>query len=195
MRRNYQEFQNVFTADMKWRDEWAEGRRQDRRRERRTATSKIIGESGRVAPDEADLPAGTLIARPRRGTALARHEETNEVDNTPDSIPHVRASKRSDPNNSAGSGEAVAGHNSVALVQAVQHQSQPVVHEAGLQIHKKNLSSGESSEANTAVKGKVAPSKQRTRGPYQGCSGASGETPQGVANFRKMEEGTVEGAS
>lgn len=60
VRRNYEEFEQAFAADMKWRDDWAKSRKEDRRKERRKTSKEQIksgrGDSSRIAPGEEDPP-------------------------------------------------------------------------------------------------------------------------------------------
>lgn len=54
VRRNYEEFERAFAADMEWRDKWAAARNQEHKKERRKANKKQHregrGDGARVAP-------------------------------------------------------------------------------------------------------------------------------------------------
>lgn len=55
VRRNYEEFEQAFAADMKWRDSWVEAKRDQRREDRRgTGKTRHRGDSSRVAPARED---------------------------------------------------------------------------------------------------------------------------------------------
>lgn len=63
VRRNYEEFEEAFNADMKWRDDWAAAQRADRKIERRKANKRQPrGEGNRIAlrgeEEEADPELG-----------------------------------------------------------------------------------------------------------------------------------------
>lgn len=57
VRRNYEATEQIFAADMKWRDDWLEDRKKERRKERRTARQDPPGNGGvRTSPTEGQPP-------------------------------------------------------------------------------------------------------------------------------------------
>lgn len=72
MRRNYEEFELAFAADMNWRDKWVVARKQEHKKKRRKANEKQHrdrrGDSARIAPggdqagDVTDIDLGNTTA-------------------------------------------------------------------------------------------------------------------------------------
>lgn len=67
VRRNYEATEQIFAADMKWRDDWAEDQKKERRKERRRMARQgrqgqgQPGNSVRTAPTEEHLPPDPSI--------------------------------------------------------------------------------------------------------------------------------------
>lgn len=66
VRRNYEATEQIFAADMKWRDDWAEDQKKERRKERRRMARQGQGQGqpgngGRTAPTEEHPPPDPSI--------------------------------------------------------------------------------------------------------------------------------------
>lgn len=64
VRRNYEATEQIFAADMKWRDDWAEDQKKERRKERRRMARQGQDQPGndvRLAPTEEHLPPDSFI--------------------------------------------------------------------------------------------------------------------------------------
>ena len=71
VRRNYEATEQIFAADMKWRDDWAEDQKKERRKERRRIAKQHQDQPGndvRTAPTEEHLPPDPSIGDPITAT-------------------------------------------------------------------------------------------------------------------------------
>lgn len=188
VRRNYEEFERAFTADMQWRDSWVRGKKTQRREDRRTAAkNRQRGDSGRVAPAREDD-----VSHAGSNSNFNRVDATDEEEGR--GVTSWCAGGGTTENEAKRKGDRTRGEGSADTMSVVRHQSEPPTiadkEELGGLVQK-GLA-GETINGELEDRPSEEPDggpQSQIRGPCQG--GRLLEAPQALDNPSIMEGGVA----